>query len=277
MAFSGGTYTLLYNWTTEQATPPIEISKLQAQDADMATALSNCILRDGTGIPTATTPWNSQRISGLGTATARTDAITTAQVQDFSVNKIGTVAGTDTITGSLTPAITAYVSGMLLTFVPAATNTGAATINVNSVGAKSIVKETTTALAAGDLVINVPAVLLYDGTNMLLLNPQKISSVTATGTVTAATVTASGTVTGATVAATATLTVGGVAAVTTDRTLSVSGTGLSGGGDLSANRTVTIDQTAMTTRNITGKAGVTKTLGTSAASGGSDGDIWYRY
>mgnify|MGYP000876569371 CR=1 FL=1 len=60
-------------------------------------------------------------------------------------------------------------------------------------------------------------------------------------------------------------------------TIGVSGTGLSGGGSLAANRTITIDQTAMTTRNITGKAGVTKTLSTSAASGGSDGDIWYRY
>jgi hypothetical protein len=57
----------------------------------------------------------------------------------------------------------------------------------------------------------------------------------------------------------------------------VSGTGLSGGGDLSANRTITIDQTAMTTRNITGKTGIAKTLSTSAPSGGADGDIWYRY
>lgn len=31
------------------------------------------------------------------------------------------------------------------------------------------------------------------------------------------------------------------------------------------------------TRNIFGKTGVNKTLSTSAASGGSDGDIWYRY
>jgi len=32
-----------------------------------------------------------------------------------------------------------------------------------------------------------------------------------------------------------------------------------------------------TARNITGKAGTAKTLSTSAASGGSDGDIWYKY
>lgn len=30
-------------------------------------------------------------------------------------------------------------------------------------------------------------------------------------------------------------------------------------------------------RNITGKAGVTKTISTSNPSGGSDGDIWYKY
>ncbi len=36
-------------------------------------------------------------------------------------------------------------------------------------------------------------------------------------------------------------------------------------------------QTYLTTRNITGKTGIAKTLSTSAPSGGSDGDIHYRY
>jgi hypothetical protein len=36
-------------------------------------------------------------------------------------------------------------------------------------------------------------------------------------------------------------------------------------------------QASIQTRNITGKSGTAKTLSTSAASGGSDGDIWYRY
>lgn len=41
--------------------------------------------------------------------------------------------------------------------------------------------------------------------------------------------------------------------------------------------TARIDGTALSTRNITGKSGVTKTLSTSSPSGGSDGDIWYKY
>ena len=75
MPFSSGTYSVVYNWTTESAAAPIEIAKLDQQDADMAAALSSCLLRDGTGLPTATIPFNSQRISGLGDATAATDAL----------------------------------------------------------------------------------------------------------------------------------------------------------------------------------------------------------
>lgn len=36
-------------------------------------------------------------------------------------------------------------------------------------------------------------------------------------------------------------------------------------------------QAALTTRNVSGKTGITKTLSTSAPSGGADGDIWFRY
>lgn len=66
MSFSGGVFSKLYQWSTEQATPPIEIAKLDAQETDFATGLSNCILRDGTGVPTAATPWNSQNLTGVG-------------------------------------------------------------------------------------------------------------------------------------------------------------------------------------------------------------------
>jgi len=65
MPFSAGTFSRIYNWATEGASPPISIAKLDTQEADVATALSNCILRDGTGLPTATTPWNSQSITGV--------------------------------------------------------------------------------------------------------------------------------------------------------------------------------------------------------------------
>ncbi|MDZ7355866.1 MAG: hypothetical protein ONB55_22325 [candidate division KSB1 bacterium] len=66
MPFSSGTFSRIYNWTVEQASPPIEIAKLDTQEEDFATGLSNCILRDGTGAPTAAISWNSQNLTAVG-------------------------------------------------------------------------------------------------------------------------------------------------------------------------------------------------------------------
>jgi hypothetical protein len=65
--YSAGTYTVAIDFATEAASPPIEIAKLDQQMQDMATALSTCMLRDGTGTPTATIPFGSQNITGAGT------------------------------------------------------------------------------------------------------------------------------------------------------------------------------------------------------------------
>jgi hypothetical protein len=172
MAFSGGIYILTYNWTTEAAAPPIEIAKLDTEFAGVATGLSTCILRDGTGLPTAAIPFNSQRITTLGNATANADAANAGQVQNGSLITLSAVSGVDTITATMTPTLAAYTTRMVITFTPAGSNTGAATLNINGLGAKSIKKGNGTALAAADLVAAVPALLIYDGTNFVLINQQ---------------------------------------------------------------------------------------------------------
>ena len=64
----------------------------------------------------------------------------------------------------LAPALLAYTPGLQINIKVATTNTGAATINVNGLGAKSIVDRTGTALSAGDLVAGEIVSLVYDGT-----------------------------------------------------------------------------------------------------------------
>lgn len=76
MSFDGsGVYSLTYTWATEAASPPIAISKLDTEMAGIATGLSLCVLRNGNGVPTADTPWNDKKITGLADATAATDAL----------------------------------------------------------------------------------------------------------------------------------------------------------------------------------------------------------
>jgi len=77
----------------------------------------------------------------------------------------GSVAGADAVTASLTPPLAAYaeLAGVLL--VTAGANTGAVTRNIDSLGAKPVVKAGGTTLAASDLAAGEAVKLWYDATN----------------------------------------------------------------------------------------------------------------
>jgi len=81
-----------------------------------------------------------------------------------------TVSGTNTYTAGTTPALTAYVTGQpfLCTFTNA--NTGAATLNIDGLGAKSITKNSGQALELGDIRAGQIMLLAYDGTNFQIVN-----------------------------------------------------------------------------------------------------------
>jgi hypothetical protein len=79
----------------------------------------------------------------------------------------------DTYTCSFSPAITAYVTGTRYRFLANTANTGAATININSLGAKTIKKAAggiTTDLADNDIRAGQWVELVYDGTNMQMVS-----------------------------------------------------------------------------------------------------------
>lgn len=65
----------------------------------------------------------------------------------------------------LNPAISAYADGFAMTFRPINSNTGAATINVNSVGIKSIVNMAGAALSAGDIRVGAIHLITYNSSS----------------------------------------------------------------------------------------------------------------
>lgn len=148
----------------------IEATKRNNIDADFATGLSTCLTKDGQTTVTANIPFAGFRLTGVGAATARTDAAQYAQVQNSAPQFVGTIAGTNTITGVLTPTLTAYTAGQKFVFIPAATNTGATTINIDAVGAKNIFAQGAACLG-GELRIGVPVEIMYDGTQFNVLGP----------------------------------------------------------------------------------------------------------
>jgi len=87
-----------------------------------------------------------------------------------------------------------YTAGAQYTFIAQNTNTGAVTLDIDSLGVKSVTKFGTTALAAGDIVAGAITLVEYDGTRFQLLNvtnnnfkfivePTTISATAATGTI----------------------------------------------------------------------------------------------
>ena len=177
IAFAGrdgsGTYTLPAGNPVSTGTT-ISSTVHNATMADIATALTNSIAKDGQTVATANLPMGTFKHTNVGNATARNHYAAAGQVQDFSLQTLGSVSGTNTITGNLNPAITAYSAGMLITFQPANSNTGAATLAVNGLTALDVQKNDGDALVSGDLVAGIPAALVLDtgADDWILLNPQ---------------------------------------------------------------------------------------------------------
>jgi len=84
------------------------------------------------------------------------------------------VSGTDTITAS--GAVGAYAAGQRFHFISAGANTGAVTLNINSIGAKAVTKHGTTALLAGDIQSGQVVTVTYDGTRFQVDHIQPAST-----------------------------------------------------------------------------------------------------
>lgn len=143
---------------------------VNANFSDIATALTARVTRNGSGSMSGNLAMGTNRVTGLGNGTARTDAASVAQLQDSAPLWGGTAGGTaDALTVTLTPAIAAYAAGQRFAFLSASVNTGAATLNVNGVGTKNIRKGTgSTALVAGDIPAGTIVEVIYDGTQFVL-------------------------------------------------------------------------------------------------------------
>ena len=74
------------------------------------------------------------------------------------------------ITVTCSPTADAYRDGMQVIFEPTANNSASATINVDGLGAKTIVREDGTTLESGDIINDRFAHVVYDGVFFVLLN-----------------------------------------------------------------------------------------------------------
>ena len=85
-------------------------------------------------------------------------------------NNFAVATGENTFAVTLSPALTSYSAGMIVSFKVPAANTGPVTLNCNSLGAKPVYKNVIEELAAGDILLDQIITVIYDGTNFQIVS-----------------------------------------------------------------------------------------------------------
>jgi microcystin-dependent protein len=173
-----GTRTGSTTWAqADAASVDIISTDHDTHDQDVADGVNAALCKDGGNTATANIPMGGFTFTNIAAATARTMPARMSDVQDGKAIYYPTVGGTAdviTITGAST-AITAYAAGQTFQFIAAATNTSTATINVDSVGAKSITGAAAATLQAGQIASGAIVTITYDGTQFQLTNTSPVA------------------------------------------------------------------------------------------------------
>ncbi len=132
----------------------IDADAVNSDLSDIAAGLTQSLSKDGQTVPTGNQPMGGFNHTGVGAATAATHYARYDQVQN-GASQYALTTGDDTILATLTPAVTAYAIGQTFHLKKNGNaNTGAVTLNANSVGAGAVTWPDGTALAAADLPAN---------------------------------------------------------------------------------------------------------------------------
>lgn len=113
---------------------------------------------------------------GTGAALVTSPDITAIAVQNSTWSYAADAEASDTYAITLSPAPSAYATGQFFMFKANTANTGAATLNVNSLGAVTIKKAQNEDLETGDIKADQLVCVGYDGTNFQMMSPSAGSS-----------------------------------------------------------------------------------------------------
>lgn len=151
----------------------ITAANRNAVDADIASALSTAICKDGQTTITGNLPMSGFRHTGVANSNAKNTYASSQDVQDGTIVYLTSVGGTaNAITATAANGMTAYAAGQRFRFIVGTTNTAPATITINGIagGAKNITKFGALPLSAGELLVTAIADIVYDGTQFQLLS-----------------------------------------------------------------------------------------------------------
>ena len=164
-------FTRLRNWQTDAANGiGIRADYHDSEDDNFASGINASLNAAGLNSPTANIPFAGFKITGAAVGTAASDYATVNQVQTRVTSYAIDASGSDAYAVTFSPAISSYAAGQQFVFMIGTANTGAATLNVNGLGARTIKKGGSSDLSDGDLQVGQLAFIGYDGSNFQLLS-----------------------------------------------------------------------------------------------------------
>ena len=169
----------------------ISSSQVDANNTDIATALTQSIAVDGQSTVTADIPLTAHKLTGVSAGSAATDSLNLGQAQAEAFVWCGTAGGSaNAITLAPTPAITAYAAGQRFVWMASSTvNTGATTVAVSGLSAIAL-QDNGAALVAGNHAASKMFMGILNTTSTMQImqvqssgtDPLIISSLTVNGT-----------------------------------------------------------------------------------------------
>jgi len=103
-----------------------------------------------------------RQVTGLAAPQEATDGVNLGVVRTRATS-FGTATGVNALDLQLVPAPSSYATGMVITLVPSAVNTGATSVDVNGLGAVPVVKQVSQPLDSADLQPGIPVSMAWDG------------------------------------------------------------------------------------------------------------------
>ena len=171
----------------------ISSTQVDANNSDIATALTQSIAVDGQSTVTGSLPMNANKFTGLAVGAAATDSLNLGQAQAEAMVWCGTAGGSaNAITLSPTPAITAYAAGQRFVWkASGSVNTGATTVAISGLGTIAL-QDNGAAFVAGNHAANKIFMGILDTTSTVQVmqvqisgtDPLLVSSLTVSGTAT---------------------------------------------------------------------------------------------
>lgn len=174
MPWSGGSFTRVHDWTTDAGSAiNIEADRMDAEDDNLQAGINDCIHKGGQNAATSNLPMGGNKHTGVGNAAARDQYASAADVMDQDLIYYVDTGAADAYAITPSPAITAYEEGQRFVFRATNANTGASTLNINSLGATTIRTNDGSTLASGDIIVGGYYGVTYDanGSRFVLTSP----------------------------------------------------------------------------------------------------------